>query len=331
MRLLKPLRFMWLVLLLSSFVLGEPSVRIRVEHANARVQPDSSATIKAVLNEGETYEVVSDVPYWYEIRLAGGDRAFVAKSLTTLLTEGNEGEEDTVDEIAQPLNELFPIPTVGNQITIQNCTPSSVNFDASVCPAEGSGGKYRRAYVKKNRVQRPCTFEVLDVAKVLDLKPLPADVRSLGSTDVRLAYLNNLESRAVRLEGFLAMVKKSSKEGVNCGSTTRVDLHVETVDNDTEDPKTIRPRLVVNEVSPWFREAIAAWTHTNLWQFASYRGGYSGTKQRDPAKVRIYGWLFYDDAHVSDGAVGAWRGTAWEVHPITRIEVFENGAWTVVE
>jgi hypothetical protein len=56
--------------------------------------------------------------------------------------------------------------------------------------------------------------------------------------------------------------------------------------------------VVVTEVTPWFSEAIAAWTHTNLWQFASYRGGYSGDKKRDPVKVRIYGWLFYDDAHV---------------------------------
>lgn len=29
--------------------------------------------------------------------------------------------------------------------------------------------------------------------------------------------------------------------------------------------------------------------------------------------------------------VGTWRGTAWEVHPITRIEVLENGQWRSIE
>ena len=32
-----------------------------------------------------------------------------------------------------------------------------------------------------------------------------------------------------------------------------------------------------------------------------------------------------------DGSVGTWRGTAWEVHPITRIEVLENGTWRSIE
>lgn len=50
---------------------------------------------------------------------------------------------------------------------------------SQVCIVEGSGGKYRRAYRKKNRFQKPCTFEVMDAARILDLKPLPADVRSL--------------------------------------------------------------------------------------------------------------------------------------------------------
>jgi hypothetical protein len=35
--------------------------------------------------------------------------------------------------------------------------------------------------------------------------------------------------------------------------------------------------------------------------------------------------FFFDEAHAT-GAT-SWRGTAWEVHPITKIEVFENGTW----
>ena len=42
-------------------------------------------------------------------------------------------------------------------------------------------------------------------------------------------------------------------------------------------------------------------------------------------KVRISGWLMYDTEHVN--VIGTQRATVWEVHPITKIEVQNNGAW----
>jgi hypothetical protein len=76
---------------------------------------------------------------------------------------------------------------------------------------------------------------------------------------------------------------------------------------------------------------MPAWTTTAIGQFASYRGGYSGTNHGLPGRIRVYGWLYYESPHAGDGSVGTWRGTAWEVHPITRIEVFDNGAWRSIE
>lgn len=52
---------------------------------------------------------------------------------------------------------------------------------------------------------------------------------------------------------------------------------------------------------------------------------------RPPGRVRIYGWLFFDNWHAADGSVGTWRGSAWEIHPITRIEIWENGAWKLLQ
>lgn len=111
-----------------------------------------------------------------------------------------------------------------------------------------------------------------------------------------------------------------------------VDLHMDIVGNDTEDPKDHRNEVVVSEVTPWFSEQISAWTNTNLGKHATYRGDYSGTNHGAPTAVRIYGWLFFDNWHAGgDGTLGTTRGTVWEVHPITRIEVFQNGAWTIVQ
>lgn len=126
------------------------------------------------------------------------------------------------------------------------------------------------------------------------------------------------------------MVKKAGKESTNCYSSTRKDLHFELVGTDQGDPKSMRNRIVVTKISPWFSEGNTNWTTTNLGQFASYKNGYSGNFLRVPTRVRVYGWLFYDAPHSADGSVGSWRGTAWELHPITRIEVFQNNSWVEI-
>jgi len=45
------------------------------------------------------------------------------------------------------------------------------------------------------------------------------------------------------------------------------------------------------------------------------------------ARVRISGWLLHDYQHIRD--IGAWRATAWEIHPVTSIEVWspEREEW----
>src|SRR4029077_6041168 len=101
---------------------------------------------------------------------------------------------------------------------------------------------------------------------------------------------------------------------------------MEMVGTDADKPKENRNEHVVTEVTPWFHEAITSWTSSTLGKFASYLGGYSGTMHGPPGKIRVYGWLFYDNPPAGDASVGTWRGTAWEVHPITRIEVLRAGS-----
>ena len=45
--------------------------------------------------------------------------------------------------------------------------------------------------------------------------------------------------------------------------------------------------------------------------------------------VRISGWLMLDPDHAN--MVGSARGTIWEIHPITKIEVWKSGAWVDLE
>ena len=42
-------------------------------------------------------------------------------------------------------------------------------------------------------------------------------------------------------------------------------------------------------------------------------------------QVRISGWLMLDQEHPEQ--IGKTRGTLWEIHPITRIEVKDANGW----
>ncbi len=325
MRVSRACAFLLAVLVFAVPAWTQNEVKIRVAHANARQAPSSSADVVKVLNRGEVYPVVDDVPYWYGITLAPGQKAYVAKSLCTLLAE--TGETESGDESNQPLAELYALPPAGSTLTLPNCAPSAVPTDWSVCAAEGSGGANRLANLQKNRSTVACAYTVMTFNEILDLNNLPKNVRSLDASDSRATYLKEMEGRPVVVEAYLGMVKSGGAESPNCNSTSRKDVHMELAGNDTEDPKQARDKGVVAEVTPWFSEQFTSWTLNTLGQYSSYKSGYSGSMHRPPGKVRIYGWLFFDNWHAADGSVGTWRGTAWEIHPITRIEVWENGAW----
>jgi hypothetical protein len=261
--------------LIISFVLVLPSsaqvtCAIRTAHANARKSASSAGKIIAYLNHGDLLQIISDVQYWYEVTLQDGRQAYVSKATCTVVPEKDPGEEDS-----SAVQDFYTSPGPTAPMTPPSCAPTVLPVDWTVCPATGSGGIHAKAYVEKNRVAISCSYEPTNVDQILQLDHLPANVRALPTTDKRVSYLQAIEGKTVVVDGYLAMVKDGGKEGVNCGSTTRLDIHMELVDTD--------------------------------------------------------GYMFFDDAHAKDGSVGTWRGTEWEVHPITRIEVMENGGWKTLE
>ena len=85
---------------------------------------------------------------------------------------------------------------------------------------------------------------------------------------------------------------------------------------------------------PQWRARGNGWSHDSLrLAFRPNRGG--PTKwAAGPRRVRVAGWLNY--AHPYDGAVSTWnlpnravRVTGWEIHPVTRIELWDDAlaAW----
>jgi len=121
--------------------------------------------------------------------------------------------------------------------------------------------------------------------------------------------------RAAVVEGVIVRVVDADPESANCFSRTRVDAHVEiatTIDAPVQ-------RRVITEITPSIRDWAASrgldWSTPTLQRTL--------TGQR----VRLGGWLFFDQEHASEaentrpGRRENWRATAWELHPITAIEL----------
>lgn len=319
-------RLLAVLLTLATCAWAQVPVAIRVSTANARKAPNANAEMVTKLKKGQIFLAVKDLPRWYGIQLKSGSLAYVAKRLCTVVPE--EGSED--EHTAPPDDFAFTPPVQPGTTAWAGCTPTTISADWSICPAAGSGGVHSAAYVQKNRLQAPCSYTPMTVADMLALTHLPANVRALPASDNRFQYLEATESQSVVVEGYIALVKSGGKEGVNCGSSSRVDVHMEVVGNATEDPADNRDEHVIAEVTPWFGAAMPGWTKTLLGQYASYTNSYSGSMHHPPTPIRVYGWLFFDEAHAGDGSRN-WRGTEWEVHPITKIEILENGNWTPVQ
>jgi hypothetical protein len=119
--------------------------------------------------------------------------------------------------------------------------------------------------------------------------------------------------------GYVRDVKVGGVETVNCGARTpdHRDTHIELVADSLDGGEL--PLIV--EATPWWRRHAASagmdWSTDSL--RATVRGRW----------VRVTGWLLFDREHqrqsenTAPGRFGNWRATAWELHPVTGVEVAE--------
>lgn len=125
------------------------------------------------------------------------------------------------------------------------------------------------------------------------------------------------ESRAGRIEGYVVEVGEGGVEAANCFSYRERDVHIHVA------PRADAPRTewVVVEVTPRARRWALEWGGD--WRAATLRQELVGRR------CRFEGWLLFDREHADEsehtapGARGNWRATAWELHPVTSIEVLK--------
>jgi hypothetical protein len=176
------------------------------------------------------------------------------------------------------------------------------------CPVEGdaSSPAVRELNRLKNRTASPAPQQ-LDPAVTLAAMLEPGDDRGRWN-----------ESHAAEVVGYVQDVKVGGVETVNCRATDpeHRDTHIELV----LDPMNASEenRMIV-EVTP--RTRFLAEQRGEDWTTPGLRDHIQGRW------VRVRGWLLFDTEHESQSVNTApgrprdWRATAWEIHPVTSIEV----------
>jgi hypothetical protein len=178
----------------------------------------------------------------------------------------------------------------------------------------GPQGRY--LIEEKNREEVPSHYESLTYADFLALPALPARYREQDWAIVRRE-----SQRAVSLEGYIAEVRQVHDGPMYGEWPWEGDLHLHLRDRPQSQcfPPGPRHDQIVTEVTPHFQPPRTDWSEAAL----------RGLCNRQ-VRVRISGWLLHDYEH-ADG-VTRWRATPWEIHPVTRIEVWDpvRQAWQLV-
>ncbi len=168
------------------------------------------------------------------------------------------------------------------------------------CPTSGLAlNEQRREFQElKNRTSQPQQSD-FDSRVTLETLLQRGDDQARWST-----------SRAARIEGYVVSISSGPLEAANC--FCRRDIHIMLATRPDAPPR----EQVVLEVTPRM-ETTKEWTLETL------------KRELTGRRVRFEGWLFLDALHAGEsentapGRPNNWRATAWEIHPITKIELLK--------
>lgn len=176
-------------------------------------------------------------------------------------------------------------------------------------------------------LQSGCIFLSANARAAVELKnrtalPQPADFDPSITLDALLQPGDDSArwsvTRAAAIEGYVVRIDQAGIEAANRFSLTRRDVHIEIATRPDAPPRA----RVILEVTPPMRD----WAKTRGidWSTDALR------RTLLARRCRFEGWLFFDRAHADEaentnpGGSGNWRATAWEIHPVTAIEVIDQ-------
>jgi hypothetical protein len=185
------------------------------------------------------------------------------------------------------------------------------------------------------------TVDALETAGFLK-KVQEYDFRIQGNrrsdlTEARKGELDAYENQIVSLTGWLVLAYAGPPETTNCGSPIFHDWHLEIFENPSDHaPQVGDPTPIICEITPRtesriYRDGVRIQSRAEFFRLQDVSYKATGHKA---CKVRVTGYLLLDDDHNGSADVGSavqwfsrngfhhpWRSTAWEIHPVVKIEV----------
>ena len=293
---------------------GDSDAFVVSRSSNLRAGPSSTTNLVRHLEVGEVLEAAVDSSSngYRLITTEAGETGWVWKANIDPVTE----EEAT---LATAPGNNGAATTISN--TWDRPAPNHSTFtcaDGTNCGPTGSTGD-AATNLRKDRTDTPESHNI-SVHPVtfgaIDALPDPHAPRSRANWDPGdLQQIAPFEGAAISLEGFLVAYKPqtgSSGEACNCRkhAATDVDVHMALVQNVGEGEGD----AIVVETSPRVRKHHPDWNKTVIQPLVDH-----------DVPVRVSGWLMFDPEHRA--MIGHYRKSMWEIHPITKIEVFANNTW----
>lgn len=171
------------------------------------------------------------------------------------------------------------------------------------CPTTGIAfsSERRELHRLKNRTTLPETSD-------FDLRVTLPSLLQPGDDSARWSA-----TRASRIEGYVVSVAAARTELANCYCGRDTHIHI------SSRPDAPPHEHVVLETTP----RMEAWARSRGWDWSAE----TLKRELTGRLVRFEGWLLFDSGHamesenISPGRQHNWRATAWEIHPVTRIDV----------
>lgn len=158
-------------------------------------------------------------------------------------------------------------------------------------------------------------------------------------SEAERSQLNSLEKQVVSLTGYLVLAYAGPPESANCASVDFHDWHLELFAKPQDHaPRPGDSTPIICEITPRTQNALfnAGIRLQKLTGFFRRPDLQSEPTTQPPQRVRITGLLLWDDEHNGAADVGTtvdhiaangyhqpWRSTAWEIHPVLRIELLD--------
>jgi hypothetical protein len=178
----------------------------------------------------------------------------------------------------------------------------------SACPQDGPDAV---PSALGNRVTVPARYHELTVDEFLRKFP-PEAGSDRGKDSDGVAAMQQI---GITLTGYLLGVRPSGSETCEDGNARELRLWVGGIQPTSPvAANTLRSFAVVTEITPLWQERHPGWDPNLLTRLAE-----------QGATVRISGWMLHNAGQSRE--VWRTRGTLWELHPVTKIEVLRGGEW----